>query len=143
MMQSDQLPAYRSYDGVFSFTDARGREGTCYLQVWEPRGSLPLAVACELASNDAASITNAASELATQIWQRLLPRAVEGVRYVEIYIDPMYPHLMEHAPAERFAEVIFQLDGNRLHSPQWTHISSATIEAMIGGHITVPIESSY
>src|SRR5690242_11873750 len=109
MRQPAQLPAYRSYDGAFSYTDARGHEGTCYLQVWEPRGSLPLALACELASNEAASITNAASELATQVWQRLLPRAVEGIRFVEAYIDR---HHTDLAPPERFAEVIFQLDGN-------------------------------
>lgn len=140
MMQSDQLPAYRSYDGVFSFTDARGREGTCYLQVWEPRGSLPLALACELSSNEAASITNAAAELATQVWQRLLARAVEGLRFVEAYIDPYHTDL---APAERFAEVVFQIDGHTLHSPRWRHISRADVEALIGGPLTIPVESSY
>ncbi len=139
MMQPVQLLAYRSYDGIFSFNDARGREGTCYLQVLEPRGSLPLALACELASNEAASISNAASELATQIWQRLLPRAAEGIRFVEAYIDR---HHTDLAPAERFAEVMFQLDGNRLHSPQWQHISRAQIEALIGP-FTIPVESSY
>ncbi len=36
-----QTPAFRSYDGVFRYTDPTGHEGRCHLQVFERRGALP------------------------------------------------------------------------------------------------------
>lgn len=142
MMQSYQLPAFRSFDGYFTYTTAAGWDGRCHLQVFEPKGALPIAIACELPGtlNTGPSITNAASALATQLWQQLLPRAREGIIFIEAYVDPFHAGSM---PAERFAEVIFQLDGNRLHSPRWAPIERATIEAMIGGPLFIPVRRSY
>ena len=140
MIPARQRPTYRSYDGPFGYTDALGRRGRCYLQVFEPRGSLPLAIACEVPDNPGPSITNAAEHLATQIWQQLLPRAREGIRFVECYIDP--PRA-DGGPAEHFDEVLFRLDHNRLHAPQWRHLTRAEVEAWIGGPFSVPIASSY
>ena len=41
MMPLEQVPACRSFDGPFASTDARGRRGCCYLQVYELRGGRP------------------------------------------------------------------------------------------------------
>jgi len=134
---------YRSYDGYYTYTDARGREGHCYLQVYEPRGALPLALATEAPDNHAASITNAAGDLATQVWRQLLPLALEGLRWIEVYLgpdsDPRDPGLRE----ARFAEVTFSLDGQALHSPRWRHRTRAEVEALIGGPFSVPLTRSY
>lgn len=140
MIQANQCPAYCSYDGPFGYTDALGRHGRCYLQVFESRGSLPFAIACALPDNPGPSITNAAAHLATQVWQQLLPQAGEGIRVVECYVDPPST---DGVPVQRFAEVVFRLDHNRLHPPRWRHLSSAAVEAWIGGPFSVPIASSY
>jgi len=41
-MWSDRIPSFRSFDGPFTFTSARGVEGRCYLSVYEHRGTLPV-----------------------------------------------------------------------------------------------------
>jgi len=41
-MTQGQTPAFRSYDGPFSYTAPTGHEGCCYLQVFERRGALPV-----------------------------------------------------------------------------------------------------
>ncbi len=110
----EQTPAFRSYDGPFRYTGPTGHEGLCYLQIFERRGALPVVLAWEEKSNPGASVTNAAAQVATQAWRRLLPQAREGIIFVEGYVDPRQLHL---APGERFAEVTFDLDGDALHSP--------------------------
>jgi len=60
-MTQEQVPAYRSFDGPLTFTSASGAEGHCYLSVYERRGSLPVVIAYEVASNDGPSVTNAAA----------------------------------------------------------------------------------
>jgi len=56
------------------------------------------------------------------------------------HIDPRHVHI---APGERFAEVTFDLDGDALHSPRWRHRERAEVERLIGGPISLPVESSY
>jgi len=136
----DQGAAYRSFDGPLTFTSASGREGHCYLSVYERRGSLPVVIAYEVASNEGPSVTNAAASLATQVWRRLLPDAKEGIIFVEAYQDTRQRAV---APAVRFAEVTFDLDGSALHSPRWRHRERAEIEALIGGPVGAPDEGSY
>ncbi len=143
-MERAHAAVYRSYDGYFAYTDAWGWEGHCYLQVYEPRGALPLALDTEVPDNSAASsITTAAGEVATQVWRHLLPLALEGLRWVEVYLgpdpDPRDPGTLE----ARFAEVTFSLDGQALHSPRWRHIDRTEVEALIGGAFSVPVASSY
>jgi len=135
----EQTPAFRSYDGVFRYTGPTGHEGRCYLQVFERRGALPVVLAWETKDNPGASVTNAAAQVATQAWRRLLPQAKEGIIFVEGYIDPRHVHI---APGERFAEVTFDLDGDALHSPRWRHRERAEVERLIGGPISLPVESS-
>lgn len=140
-MTRDPRPAFRSYDGPFAFTSAAGHEGRCYVQVYEPRGGdLPIVIACEMSQNPGPSITNAAAAVATQVWRQLLPHAREGLRWIELYKDGQGG---ETEPAERFAEVTFDLDGDALHSPRWRHIARADVERLIGGPVSVPITTSY
>ncbi len=86
-MWSDQIPSFRSFDGPFTFTSARGGEGRCYLSVYEHTGTLPVVIAYELASNHGPSVTTAAAAIATQVWRQLLPDAKEGIIFVEAYRD--------------------------------------------------------
>jgi len=139
-VRNDQIPSFRSFDGPLTFRSARGGEGRCYLSVYERRGSLPVVIAYELASNPGPSVTNAAASIATQVWRRLLPDAKEGIIFVEAYKDNQR---RGGEPAERFAEVTFDLDGDALHSPRWWHRERAEVEALIGGPISLPVESSY
>jgi len=112
--------------------------------VYERRGALPVVLAWEEKSNPGASVTNAAAAIATQAWRRLLPRAREGIVFIEGYADPRRAHL---AGGERFAEVTFDLDhgpdGDALHAPRWRHRERAEDEALIGGPVGVPVENSY
>jgi hypothetical protein len=137
---SDQIPSFRSFDGPLTFRSASGGEGRCYLSVYERKGSLPVVIAYELASNEGPSVTNAAASIATQVWRQLLPDAKEGIIFVEAYRD--IPRRAGQ-PSERFAEVLFDLDGNALHSPRWRHIERADVEALIGGPASLPVERSY
>ncbi len=41
-MWSEQIPSFRSFDGPLTFRSTSGREGCCYLSVYERRGSLPV-----------------------------------------------------------------------------------------------------
>jgi len=138
-MMHDHTAAYRSFDGPFTYTTASGAEGRCYLSVYERRGSLPVALVYELASNEGPSVTNAAASLATHVWRHLLPDAKEGIVFIEAYRDRRGAG---RAPAARFAEVTLDLDGDALHSPRWRHIERADVERLIGGPVSLPVESS-
>jgi len=139
-VRSDQIPSFRSFDGPFTFTSARGGEGRCYLSVYEHTGTLPVVIAYELASNHGPSVTTAAASIATQVWRQLLPDAKEGIIVVEAYRDT---HRRAGESSERFAEVIFDLAGatlHALHAPRWRHIERTDIEALIGGPASLPVE---
>ncbi len=101
---------------------------------------LPVVIADEVASNGGPSVTNAAASIATQVWRRLLPDAREGIIFVESYQDT---HRRDRAPAVRFAEVTFDLDGDALHSPRWRYRERADVEALIGGPVSVLAEGNY
>jgi len=139
-VRNDQIPSFRSFDGPLTFRSASGGEGRCYLSVYERKGSLPVVIAYELASNPGPSVTNAAASIATQAWRRLLPQAKEGIIFVEAYVDPRHVHM---APGERFAEVMFDLGGDAVHSPRWRHRERAEVERLIGGPVSLPVETSY
>jgi len=139
-VRNDHIPSFRSFDGPLTFTSASGGEGRCYLSVYERRGSLPVVIAYEVASNDGPSVTNAAASIATQVWRRLLPDAREGIIFVEAYQDARH---RDRAPVVRFAEVTFDLDGDALHSPRWRHRERVEVEALIGGPVGGPAEGSY
>jgi len=87
-------------------------------------------------------VTNAAASIATQVWRQLLPDAKEGIIVVEAYKDrDTWRRAGE--PSERFAEVTFDLDGDALHSPRWRHRERTEVERLIGGPVSLPVETSY
>jgi len=139
-MRSEWVPSFRSFDGPFTYTSASGAEGRCYLSVYEHRGTLPVVLVYELASNEGPSVTTAAASIATQVWRQLLPDAKEGIIVVEAYTDT---HRRAGEPSARFAEVTFDLDGDALHLPRWRHIERAEVEALIGGSASLPVKRSY
>ncbi len=139
-MRSEWVPSFRSFDGPFTYTSASGAEGRCYLMVYERKASLPVVLVYELASNEGPSGITAAASIATQVWRCLLPDAKEGIIVGEAYKD--IPHRAGD-PAERFAEVIFDLDGAALQAPRWRHIERADVERLIGGPANLSIERSY
>jgi len=139
-MRSEWVPSFRSFDGPFTYTSARGAEGRCYLMVYERKASLPVVIAYEVASNEGPSVTTAAASIATQVWRQLLPDAKEGIIFIEAYKDTQR---LAGESSERFAEVIFDLDGDALHAPRWRHRERAEVERLIGGPVGVPVESSY
>ncbi len=139
-MRSEWVPSFRSLDGPFTYTSASGAEGRCYLMVYEHKANLP--VVYELASNEGPSVTTAAASIATQVWRQLLPDAKEGIIFVEAYKDRDTRRRADE-PSERFAEVTFDLDGDALHAPRWRHIERADVEALIGGPVSLPAETSY
>jgi hypothetical protein len=141
-MRSEWVPSFRSFDGPFTYTSANGVEGRCYLSVYEHRGTLPVVLVYELASNEGPSVTNAAASIATQVWHQLLPDAKEGIIFVEAYTDTDTAR-RGGEPSARFAEVTFDLDGDALHAPRWRHIERAEVEALIGGLASLPAERSY
>jgi len=138
-MRSEWVPSFRSFDGPFTYTSASGAEGRCYLSVYEHRGTLPVVLVYELASNDGPSVTKAVASIATQVWRQLLPDAKEGIIFVA-YKDTQR---LAGESSERFAEVTFDLDSNALHAPRWRHIERADVEALIGGPASLPVERSY
>jgi len=110
--------------------------------VYEHRGALPVVLVYELASNEGPSVTNAAASIATQVWRQLLPDAKEGIIVVEAYKD-RDTRRRAGEPSERFAEVTFDLDGDALYSPRWRHRERAEVERLIGGPVSLPVETSY
>ena len=131
-------PMYRSYDGFFAFHGPNGLEGRCYLQIYEAVGAIPVAIATEIAANPGQSVTGA-EDLATQVWRRLLPRAREGFRLIEVYRRPTSQGPIE----ETFDEVDLIVEGPGLGVGGWAPSSRAAVEALIGGPFSVPVASSY
>jgi len=39
--------------------------------------------------------------------------------------------------------VTFDLDGDALHSPRWRHRERTEVERLIGGPVSLPVETSY
>ena len=132
-------PMYRSYDGFFAFRGPNGLDGRCYLQIYEAVGAIPVVIATEIAENPGQSVTSAAEDLATQVWRRLLPRAREGFRLIEVYRRPTSTGRIE----ETFDEVDLIAEGPGLCVGGWVPSSRAAVEALIAGPFSVPVASSY
>jgi hypothetical protein len=132
MMRAHQRPVYRSYDGYFTYTASLGRTSRCHLQVYEAAGRLPLVLATEAPDNPGPSITNSVAELATQVWQQLLPHAREGLRFFEVYVGRG-----ADTPRgdETFDEVTFQIAGAGLTRPHWRPRSRAAVDVSSGEEV--------
>ncbi len=127
-----------AYDGWYTYTAKNGREGRCYAQVWQPRAGLPVVIVTEPADNPGPSDQRDGGARYSTVACLASPEP-RGLP-AEAYVDR---HRLHSALGERFAEVTFDLDGNALHSPRWRHRERAEVERLIGGPISLPVESSY
>ncbi|HET8627465.1 MAG TPA: hypothetical protein VFL91_08600 [Thermomicrobiales bacterium] len=128
-----------TYDGMLAYRGPLGQPSRCHMQVYEGGSDrLPVVIASELPENEGTSITNAAGQVATQVWRTLLPHAREGIRWIEHY------PAQEDAPGryrreESFDEVTFHLVGPfEVAAPRWTPSGRAAVEALIGHPLHEP-----
>jgi hypothetical protein len=153
---SDQnSPIHRSYDGWYTYHTPSGSEGRCYVQVYEPRGGIPVVIVTEAPNNPGPSVPYVSDIIATQIWHELVPNAREGFRLVQVYLDPARfaradlerPKSLVAAliqgTAETLLEVSYTIDGDRLTRPEYKATTRVQVEALIGGPFSVPFTRSY
>jgi hypothetical protein len=156
---SDQnAPIHRSYDGWYTYHTPSGSEGRCYVQVYEPRGGIPVVIVTEAPNNPGPSVPYVSDIIATQIWHELVPNAREGFRLVVVYLDParfagvglerpksLVATLMPQVQgkAETLCEVSYTIDGDRLTRPKYKSTTRVQVEALIGGPFSVPFTRSY
>jgi len=153
---SDQnLTIHRSYDGWYTYHTPSGSEGHCYVQVYEPRGGIPVVLVTEAPNNPGPSVPYVSDIIATQIWHELVPNAREGFRVVQIFLDPARcvsadlarPKSLVAAliqgTAETLLEVSYTIDGDRLTRPEYKATTRVQLQALIGGPFSVPFTRSY
>jgi len=100
----------------------------CRVRIWERYGEPPVVVATELPDNPGMSITNAAAQLAADVWD-LLGCPERGLTWIEHYPQQgPEPH-----ERESFAAVSFTWTGGSFSEPQWRHLTQEAVEALIGG----------
>jgi hypothetical protein len=153
---SDQnSPIHRSYDGWYTYHTPSGSEGRCYVQVYEPRGGIPVVIVTEAPDNPGPSVPYVSDIIATQIWHELMPNAREGFRVVQVFLDParcasadlerpksLVAALIQRT-AETLLEVSYTIDGDRLTRPEYKATRRVQVEALIGGPFSVPFTRSY
>ena len=157
-MSDQNSPIYRSYDGWYTYHTPSGSEGRCYVQVYEPRGGIPVVIVTEAPNNPGPGVPYVSDIIATQIWHELVPHAREGFRLVEVYLDPArFAHAGLERPkslvatlmpqvqgkAETLSEVSYTIDGDRLTCPTYRSTTRVQVEALIGGPFSVPFTRSY
>ena len=154
-MSDQNAPIHRSYDGWYTYHTPSGSEGRCYVQVYEPRGGIPVVIVTEAPNNPGPSVPYVSDIIATQIWHELVPKAREGFRLVEVYLDPARfartdlerPKSLVAAliqgTAETLLEVSYTIDGDRLTRPEYKATTRVQVEALIGGPFSVPFTRSY
>jgi len=149
------LTIHRSYDGWYTYHTPSGSEGHCYVQVYEPRGGIPVVLVTEAPNNPGPSVPYVSDIIATQIWHELVPNAREGFRVVQIFLDPARcvsadlarPKSLVAAliqgTAETLLEVSYTIDGDRLTRPEYKATTRVQLQALIGGPFSVPFTRSY
>ena len=154
-MSDQNSPIHRSYDGWYTYHTPSGSEGRCYVQVYEPRGGIPVVIVTEAPKNPGPSVPYVSDIIATQIWHELVPNAREGFRLVQVYLDPARfaradlerPKSLVAAliqgTAETLLEVSYTIDGDRLTRPEYKATTRVQVEALIGGPFSVPFTRSY
>ena len=154
-MSDQNAPIHRSYDDWYTYHTPSGSEGRCYVQVYEPRGGIPVVIVTEAPNNPGPSVPYVSDIIATQIWHELVPNAREGFRLVQVYLDPARfaradlerPKSLVAAliqgTAETLLEVSYTIDGDRLTRPEYKATTRVQVEALIGGPFSVPFTRSY
>jgi hypothetical protein len=131
------------------------------VQVYESRGGIPVVIVTEAHNNPGPSVPYVSDFIATQIWHELVPKAREGFRLVEVYLDParfarvglerpksvvaalMLQMRQAQGTAETLLEVSYTIDGDRLTRPKYRSTTRDRVEALIGGPFSVPFTRSY
>lgn len=125
------------------------------MQVYEPRGGIPVVLVTEAPNNPGPSVPYVSDIIATQIWHELVPNAREGFRVVQIFLDPARcvsadlarPKSLVAAliqgTAETLLEVSYTIDGDRLTRPEYKATTRVQLQALIGGPFSVPFTRSY
>ena len=160
-MSDQNAPIHRSYDGWYTYHTPSGSEGRCYVQVYEPRGGIPVVIVTEAPNNPGPSVPYVSDIIATQIWHGLVPNAREGFRLVEVFLDParfarvglerpksvvaalMLQMKWAQGMPETLLEVSYTIDGDRLTRPEYKATTRVQVEALIGGPFSVPFTRSY
>ena len=157
-MSDQNPPIHRSYDGWYTYHTPSGSEGRCYVQVYEPRGGIPVVIVTEAPNNPGPSVPYVSDIIATQIWHELVPNAREGFRVVQVFLDParcasadlerpksLVATMMLQAQGkeETLFEVSYTIDRDRLIHPEYKSTTRVQVEALIGGPFSVPFTRSY
>lgn len=109
------------YDDEFPFKGFHGCESKCGLEILH-EGDKATVTLTELPDNPGTSVTNAVEIIATEVYKRFLPGLPpENIRWIEHY--PARGDSRDPLP-ETFDEVTLSFDGQRYHSPKWTHIKA-------------------
>lgn len=139
MMRASGSPAFRSYDGCYHLRrGAQGQEYSCYLQIYEQQGSLPLVIVCGLTGASHVPWAEVSGVCATEIWRNLLPQAREGLRFV---VGVYMPDDGSERVALHLAEAVLRLGDQGLQVSAWQVLTHAQIENWIGGPLVVPLSA--
>jgi hypothetical protein len=121
---------YRSYDGYFVFSSALHTQVQCYLQVYEGRGFLPVAFVTRVPRQPNITIPPAANQLATLIWQQVIPQAKEGFQLIQVQHLP---------PGTRFFDADLRIAAGSVEVVAWHYRSQHRIEQLIGVSYSDPL----
>lgn len=117
----------------FALVLRHSRRSSCRIQIFEAVDQRPVAIATQAMPPGGASLTNAAEQFATAVWQEYLPHSDEPPRWIEHYepdpdqLDQGRPHWLE-------VEFVVEPD-QHLTSPTWRSCDSAELAELVGGPI--------
>ena len=115
-------------DRLFPFHGLGGCESQCRLRVYEDETKPTVVIATELSDNPGTSITNAAADLATEVWKDLEFPARRMV-WIENY--PQDGDAEKHSERERYAIVTFRETRQGFVNPQWKYLTKEDVERLI------------
>lgn len=121
---------------IYTFKPQANRvEARCGIRVlWAPTGDL-VVIATELPDNPGMSITNAAEEVATTIYQEYGQGQIEPQQMLWI------EHYLERVSStglipESFDLVTFRWDGRQFTNPDWRRLGAQELAFLTGGVVT-------
>ncbi len=119
-------------DEIYHFLGPWGRKSKCRIRIYEEVGHLPIILATELPENTGHCITNMVDELASTLWGMYLPRAREGIRWIEHH-PPVAATADRVRRHETFDEVMLEIIGpSELASCAWTRLDPAHVRQLVG-----------
>jgi hypothetical protein len=145
----------RAHLRLFSASKKRPYGVGCYVQVYEPRGGIPVVIVTEAPNNPGPRVAYVSDIIATQIWHELVPNAREGFRVAQVFLDPTrcasadlerpksLVAVLIQGTAETLCEVSYTIDGDRWTRPEYKATTRVQVQALIGGPFSVPFTRSY